>query len=443
MDTGQKNYYRGLEILTDVCVGCSHCMKVCPTGALRVADGKATIHVEWCIECGQCYRVCPTKAIRVIDDDFQKIFDYKHRILLVPNLFFSQFEEKIDVPTINSIIGDMGFTEICPVEQGVDLLIEEMNKYIDEAEIKPVISSYCPAVVRLIQVRFPSLVDNILTLIPSLEVTAQYYRNKYIEEGLPEKDLGIFYLTPCVAKLAAIKAPVGGYISPINGAINMDLLYSKVLLAYKKKKFGDNKIKTNSEITSNAIRWSTTKGEANATNGVALAIDGISHVIEFLEKVENGDIEGVDFLELRGCDESCAGGILVRGNRFLIADNLHKKASVAPWVNPRIKEFRKYCSDYMHFNKVSPRNIKKYGSDISEAIKKMEQVKNLRKILPGMDCGSCGAPSCEALAEDIVCGEREINNCIFMQIKNEKGGTLKVDEAIKIMEKTWGKKYEG
>jgi len=100
MDTGQKNYYRGLEILTDVCVGCSHCMKVCPTGALRVANGKATIHVEWCIECGQCYRVCPTKAIRVIDDDFQKIFDYKHRILLVPNLFFSQFEEKIDVPTI-------------------------------------------------------------------------------------------------------------------------------------------------------------------------------------------------------------------------------------------------------------------------------------------------------------------------------------------------------
>lgn len=437
-----KRYFRGLEIMTDVCIGCSHCMKVCPTEALRVSDGKATIHPELCIDCGQCYRVCPTRAIRVVDDDFEQIFNYKHRVLLIPNLFFSQFEEKIEPEIITSIIGEIGFTEIYPVEQGVDYLIEEMNNFIEKAPEKPVISSYCPAIVRLIQVKFPSLVDNLMTLLPPLEITAQYCKNKYLEEGVPAEDIGIFYLTPCVAKIAAIRDPVGEYSSPITGAINMDLLYSKVFLEYKKKHFGDGNIKAHEDITSNAIRWSTTKGESNATRGVSLAIDGITHVIEFLEKVENGDIEGVDFLELRGCDESCSGGILVRGNRFLVADNLHKRASLAPWVNPNIKDYRRLCGPCMKFANVQPRMFMKYGSDIKVAIKKMEDVRSLIKMLPGIDCGLCGAPSCEALAEDIVRGERQLNNCVFMQVKNEKQGSLKVDEAIEIMEKTWGKKYD-
>ncbi|MDD2595006.1 MAG: [Fe-Fe] hydrogenase large subunit C-terminal domain-containing protein [Bacteroidales bacterium] len=439
---GQNSYYRGLEIMADVCIGCSHCMKVCPTEALRVSGGKATIHAEWCIDCGNCYRVCPTRAIRVVDDDFEQIYKYEHRILLVPSLFYSQFEDKMDVSTINNIIGEIGFTEVCPVEIGVDYLIEEMNKYIDESPVKPVISSYCPAIVRLIQVRFPSLVDNIMTLLPPLEIAAQYHKNRYVEDGVVAENVGIFYLTPCVAKIVAVKDPVGGYKSPITGVINMDLMYSKVLLAYKQKRFGDGSIKTNEDITSNAIRWASTKGEANATKGVALSIDGISHAMEFLEKVENGDIEGVDFIELRGCDESCAGGILVRGNRFLVSDDLHKRASVAPWINPHVKEIRKYCAEYMKFDGVQPRAFMKYGSDIKIAIKKMEDVRNLKKILPGIDCGACGAPSCEALADDIVSGERELNNCVFMQVKNEKAGTLQADEAISIMEKIWGKKYD-
>ena len=177
------------------------------------------------------------------------------------------------------------------MELGVDYLIEEMNRYIEEAprEEKPVIPSYCPAVVRLIQVRFPSLVDNIMTLLPPLEITAQYYISKYREAGIPEEDLGIFYSLR--SQDCSCQDPVGGYVSPITGAINMDLLYSKVMMVHRNPNCTENNIRINEEITSNAIRWSTTRGEANATRGVALAIDGMGNVIEFLEKVENGDIE--------------------------------------------------------------------------------------------------------------------------------------------------------
>jgi len=430
--------------MTDVCVGCSHCMRSCPTEALRVSGGKAHLHLDWCIECSHCYQVCEHMAIKVMDDDFDTIFDFKHRVLLTPMIFFSQFENDIPQKTITDILGNLGFTEVRAVEQGCDLIAEKLNDYIPDCEDRPVISTYCPSVLRLIQVRFPSLIANLSPFIPPLEVTAQYVKRKYEAEGIPPKDIGIFYVTPCVAKIASVKAPVGGYSTPVSGCINMDLLYNKVLVQYKHKDYSESDIKVNLEVSRTGMRWSTTRGEKHAMKKFinAMAVDGIEHVTEILEKTENDELDGVDFLELRACDESCSGGILVRGNRFQITTDMHKKSESMPAKIPMLDDYRRLCKDDMLIGKIEPRNLKRYGPDIEEAIRKMEEVRKLKAELPGIDCGSCGAPSCEALAEDIVNGERKIENCIFMQLKYEKSGALQVRNTIEIMEKIWGKKYD-
>ena len=44
----------------------------------------------------------------------------------------------------------------------------------------------------------------------------------------------------------------------------------------------------------------------------------------------------------------------------------------------------------------------------------MGDIKALHKTLPKIDCGSCGAPTCMALAEDIVQGKAKVEDCIFM-----------------------------
>ena len=56
------------------------------------------------------------------------------------------------------------------------------------------------------------------------------------------------------------------------------------------------------------------------------------------------------------------------------------------------------------------------------ALQKMDQIKQIRSDLPGLDCGSCGAPSCLALVEDIVRGFANELSCIF-KLK-EKIGNL-------------------
>lgn len=432
--------HKALEIQQELCIGCSHCIKVCPTEALRVSGGKAMLYADWCIDCGECFRVCPGRAIRVVDDDLENIYRYAHRVLLVPAVFYAQFEGKIPKDSIDRVLGKIGFTEICTVEQSVDTLVDEINDYVGKAQEKPVISSFCPAVIRLIQVRFPSLVDRIMMLIPPVEVTAQFYVRKWAREGNDPSMLGIFYLTPCVAKIASVKSPVGGYTSPLNGVINMDYIYNKVLMAHKRKDLGDEAPLINNAISSKGMLWPTTGGEASLVKGRALAIDGMSNVTSFLEKLEDGDVDSaVDYLELRGCDESCTGGILTCADRFIAADFLRREAVDVPDTHSMSPEYKKYCSAYIHMDAVEPRSMIKYDRDINIAIKKMEAAASLKGILPGIDCGACGAPSCEALAADIVREDASLNNCIFMQARFEKEGSLIVSEAIDLMEKVWGK----
>ncbi|MBC7125932.1 MAG: 4Fe-4S binding protein, partial [Bacteroidales bacterium] len=185
-------FYHALKILPDVCIGCSHCMRACPTEALRVVNGKAKLINNRCIDCGECYRVCPTHAITVQQDDFSKIFSYKHRIALIPSVLLGQFSKEISHDDVAQALLSLGFTSIVEVEDSVEYLIGKLNSYIASTEVKPVISSFCPAIVRLIQVKFPSLVENIALIRPPLDLTATYIKTSLLEQGVPEKEIGIF-----------------------------------------------------------------------------------------------------------------------------------------------------------------------------------------------------------------------------------------------------------
>lgn len=176
--TDIPHFHHALKIKDDLCIGCSHCMAVCPTEALRIKGGKARLNDNRCVDCGECFKACPASAIIIEHDDFNKIFEFTYRIALVPAIFIGQFPDGVSIRQIYSILMEKGFTHIFEVEQGVEVLIEAMNEKIrNENTIKPLISSFCPAIIRLIQVKFPALVENILLLKPPLDISALYCKN--------------------------------------------------------------------------------------------------------------------------------------------------------------------------------------------------------------------------------------------------------------------------
>lgn len=443
----QANFHHALKIREDLCIGCSHCMSVCPTEAIRVKNGKSVLYGNRCVDCGECFRVCPVSAIIIDNDDFNYIYDYKYRVALVPSVFTGQFPEDISLRQIHSVMLELGFTHVYEVENGVEILKDAITGYAAQnPDKKPLISSFCPAIVRLIQVKFPSLVENIMQLKPPLDISALHIRHELLKKGIPDKDIGIFYITPCAAKIAAINDPVGEKDSPINGVINMDIFFSKVFRQVKQKKNLSDEMPVGSRLTSKSACWALTGGEAAYVQGRVLAIDEIHNVIEFLERLENEEVTDIDFLELRACDESCAGGVLTIANRFLAAERLRNHTAEYhpdsdgkhPDETTPISDNNEYLLENITVGEINPRSMMKLDENMGEAMRKMEKVNRIMQLLPMVDCGICGAPSCQALAQDIALGDASIDYCIFIQKILEQKGELSLEDSVKIMQDIWG-----
>lgn len=437
-----RHFHHALKISDELCIGCSHCMNVCPTEAIRIRNGKAIIYENRCVDCGECLKACPVRAITIDQDDYNKIQSFKHRIALVPAVFFGQFSEEISRAQIYNAILANGFTEVVEVELSVEFLAEQIQKYSTEhPEKSPLISSFCPAIVRLIQVKFPSLTQNIMLLKPPLDITALYYRKKLNDLGAIPSEIGVFYITPCAAKIAAIKSPVGEDVSIITGVINMDTLYNKVFKHIRKEKGFGIPTKSSFPLTTKSVCWASTFGEARNVAGRSLAIDEINNVIEFLEKVENDEINDIDFLELRACDESCAGGVLLTTNRFLVSEKLRGHKADATQAQKGLEDihtYRDYLLKRISIQDVKPRSMMKLDEDMEEAMRKMDKASKMLNCLSLTDCGVCGAPNCQAFANDIALGEADIRQCIFIQKNREQTGELTPDESLEMLKSIWG-----
>ena len=70
-------FFHSVTLDRDRCVGCTNCIKRCPTQAIRVRGGKAQIISERCIDCGECIRVCPHHAKKANHDSLSMLESYR------------------------------------------------------------------------------------------------------------------------------------------------------------------------------------------------------------------------------------------------------------------------------------------------------------------------------------------------------------------------------
>ncbi|MDY5969091.1 MAG: [Fe-Fe] hydrogenase large subunit C-terminal domain-containing protein [Bacteroidales bacterium] len=441
--------YHALLIDEKKCIGCSHCMKVCPTEALRIVNGSAVMRNDSCIDCGRCYSECPTKAIYIKEDDFERIHDYEHPVALIPAVFLAQFPDEVRVSRIYAALKDLGFAHVIEVESAAATYTQAKERYTAaHANTRPMISAFCPAIVRLIQVKYPSLVDNIMSLRAPCDICAIYIRKELTERGIPDKQIGLFYVTPCAAKIAAVKSPVADEDILVDGTINMDSLFNRVY--HKIKEQGKDYVFPQlvaPRLSADSILSTLNNGERRLNMAKrSYAVDGLESVMEILDKVENDELEGVDFLELRSCTLSCAGAALSIDNRFLSSERMYTRARKTATRerngemarDHEMDKYSEYLLNNVELEPVKARNAMALDPDIGKALEKMERRNKLASMLPQIDCGLCGAPTCETLATDVVRGLACMEHCIFVQRHKEEKGTLSHDAAQKRMREVWG-----
>ncbi|MBC8585448.1 [Fe-Fe] hydrogenase large subunit C-terminal domain-containing protein [Youxingia wuxianensis] len=403
-------FFHSVTLDRDKCHGCINCVKRCPTEAIRVRDGKAKIIKERCIDCGECIRICPHHAKQALFDPLSVMDEFEYKIALPAPSLYGQFNNLDDIDLILHALILMGFDEVFEVAKAAELVSDATRKYMAREDIvRPVISSACPAVLRLIRVRFPELIPNILPLHAPIEVAARLAKKAAMEKtGLPYEKIGAIFISPCPAKVTAVKMPLGTEKSHIDGVVAIREVYPKLIGLMRH-------VDTNKDIASAGrmgIGWGSSGGEAAAAlKERYLAADGIENVIRVLEDLEDEKFYDLDFVELNACSGGCVGGVLNVENPYIAKAKLKRIRKYRPVSCNHLPDDN--LEIYTWDEPVEYEPVLELDSNISVAMEKMRQMRQIEAKLYGMDCGSCGAPSCKALAEDIVRGFSNEEACIF------------------------------
>ena len=411
------------------CTGCTTCLRHCPTEAIRIRDGRAVIDEGRCIDCGECIRTCPHNAKRAVCSKLEAMDGFKWKIALPAPSLYAQFDNMDDVDYVLAGLKGIGFDDVYEVSQAAELVSAYTRAYLStEGVKKPVISTACPVVARLISLRFPSLEENLLHLLPPMEVAAQLARKRALEKHpeLKPEDIGVCFISPCPAKASYVKNGFADYKSQVDAVVPINDIYFRLLNEMRP----EQQPETLSRSGMLGIGWASSGGESTALfNDNYLAADGIENVNRVLDQIENGNIPSLEFVELNACTGGCVGGVLTIQNPFIAKARLQALRRFMPVSRNFLPEEDTYIpAEYFYDEMPQYQPITQLSNNMAESMRMLADIQKLRSQLPGLDCGACGAPTCRAFAEDVVRGTAKATDCVVAACRKNDAGEEASDD---------------
>ena len=364
------------------CIDCHRCLSACPTGAMRVLNGRPSVLEHLCIDCTCCIAACAPHALTLEDDvdALEHVERPGDAVLALPPALLAGFGEHAGVPRVLDELGRLGFASLTGVRPYEEALRAAVLEHAGGAgAIRPVISPVCPAVMQLVELRFPSLLPHVAPFESPWEALQA--------EAAGQR---LACVVSCPSQRSALLAAAA-----LGGGEVVDL--------------------PTPGLVRRAVLPALAVGRDQAAVGVAAAaeprpdgvlhVSGVTHILAILEQIENGLLTGVPVVEPYICDGGCFGSPLLEEDPAVAlyhAGHADAGTNGAGRAVPRRR----------------PRTARpgiRLDADMATAIQKLSRLDELTRSLPGKDCGACGAPTCAALAEDIVMGRAERSLCPYAQ----------------------------
>ena len=395
------------------------CMRVCPTQAIRVRSRKATLLKDRCIDCGECVRVCPTRAIVPKTSSFSDFSKYKYTIAVPSPVFYSQFGKDVAPRAILNALKRVGFDEAYDAACASESVSIAIQEYLDRTKHpRPLLSPFCPAIVRLIQIRYPNILEHLIPIESPMELAAREAKRQKMQElGLHESEIGVIYITPCPAKELAIRFPPRKAHSFVSGTIAIAEIYATVLQALHDGSGGEG----GEEIRGLGLGWPILGGQILCLKAEdCLAIGGLNDAVRIFEEIENGKLRDIQYIEVQSCPTGCVGGSLTVENQYIARGRVLR--TVERFGGKPCQDREKITALYQKKffslpGKIPSVPLQPLDSDVAVALQKLRQKQQFYQHLPKIDCGACGSPTCMTFAEDVVKGSAVADDCVFLAIR--------------------------
>ncbi len=116
-----------MEIIDKKCKLCYACVRACPVNAIQVRSDQAIPRImpNRCIGCGSCIQVCAPDAILYRDskEETKALLNSGVPVIaLVDPSISGEFPDVVDYRKFVQMIRSLGFTHVCEVSFGVDLI---------------------------------------------------------------------------------------------------------------------------------------------------------------------------------------------------------------------------------------------------------------------------------------------------------------------------------
>jgi len=169
------------------------------------------------------------------------------------------------------------------------------------------------------------------------------------------------------------------------------------------------------------LKWAISGGQTEACDFEnSISVSGLENVLDILEEIELGKLDHIDFIEALSCNGGCVGGTYNFENPFVANSNIKhilKKTDKGLLLNDDVEKYTELKSKGYFASKIIDKFEEDRKPNIKEAVEKIDKIEQIYDKLPKLDCGSCGAPTCRALAEDIVNGTDTIDSCVILKLE--------------------------
>ncbi|MEG0841111.1 MAG: [Fe-Fe] hydrogenase large subunit C-terminal domain-containing protein [Erysipelotrichaceae bacterium] len=408
------------------CRNCFKCVRMCPTKSISFINNKPQIDEKQCIACGRCYLICPQSAKQVVSD-MNKVKNWlKNKEEVVISIAPSYQNVWVSFSKLKQGLMELGFAHVEETAVAAAVVSSQYLTLMQEGNMRNIIETCCPAIVKLIETRFPDLISQLSPVASPMVVHGRMLKKKY-------PNAKIVFLSPCIAKQQEALDP--RFKDSIDAVLAMNDMDEWLLDVDG----FDEIIETEENIARlYPVSGGIIKTFPSETPYKTLVIEGLDRCTGALKSIMNGHLKGY-FFEMNACAGGCLGGPYLyayQENEWLAQSRIARNET-APKITCGDKEDYLSATYENHFideGKFSEEQILEVLSRTGKQDKTMR-----------LDCGACGYETCREKAIAVLQGKCDAELCLpyalehaqsisNLIIKHTPNGIIVLDSHYKISE---------